>query len=69
MKKKYNLNNPKDVNELINLVENGNLSDIGDIGCGEDEEDGDIIDEIPTQNRVRPGMDYISKLDGEKLEL
>lgn len=63
-KKIYNLDNPEDVNELIDMVWNDNLSDIGDIGCGDDEGDeDDLIEVVPIKTVVRPGQDKINKRD------
>ncbi|KAG5896255.1 hypothetical protein JTB14_011373 [Gonioctena quinquepunctata] len=64
--KKYNLENPKDVQELIDLFENGDWSDIGDIEENEDEEDSLQRLEIPCEPRA--GADAVTKIDEQLQE-
>lgn len=62
LKKKYDLTKPTDVQELIDLVENGDLSEVDEIGCEEGYEDEDLID-LPASSDVisRPGADEIPR--------
>lgn len=68
LKKTYNLNKSEHVQELLDLIENGDLSDIEDIGCGS-EDDDDLIDDAPFRERVRPGDNFVSRQDEERPEI
>ncbi|CAG9826142.1 unnamed protein product [Diabrotica balteata] len=70
-RKKYDFDNPKYFQELIDLKEDGNVSEIYNLevpgGESSDEEDG-ILDNCENKSIIRPGIDALTRLDTETLE-
>ncbi|XP_050313669.1 piggyBac transposable element-derived protein 3-like [Anthonomus grandis grandis] len=62
-KKKYSLENPEDIQELIDLVENGDLSDIE-----ENEDEDDILESVTVPGEPRVGPDTLTKMDEQLQE-
>ncbi|KAG5883526.1 hypothetical protein JTB14_019293 [Gonioctena quinquepunctata] len=63
-KKYYNLENPRDIQEVMDLMENDNLSDI-ELGVGSDEEDLQEYKVVPIS---RPGPDILTRHEAQLLE-
>jgi hypothetical protein len=58
-KKKFFFDGPRDVQELTDLVMNGDLSDIEDIGLADADEN--LIDELPVNHNItRIGQDVMT---------
>ncbi|XP_072392146.1 uncharacterized protein [Diabrotica undecimpunctata] len=70
-RKKYDFDNPKHLQELIDLIEDGNVSEIDNLevpgGESSDEEDG-ILDNCENKSIIRPGVDALTRRDTETLE-
>ncbi|KAG5890258.1 hypothetical protein JTB14_030185 [Gonioctena quinquepunctata] len=56
-KKYYNLENPRDIQEVMDLIENEDLSDM-ELGVGSDEEDLQEYEVVPIS---RPGPDILTR--------
>ncbi|KAG5894515.1 hypothetical protein JTB14_026898 [Gonioctena quinquepunctata] len=63
-KKYYDLENPRDIQEVMDLIENEDLSDI-ELGVGSDEEDIQEYDVVPIS---RPGPDILTRHEAQLLE-
>lgn len=66
MKKKYHLERSEDVEELINLINNGDLSDMGEIEMDDSE---DELVEVCNQPTIRPGNDIIPRNDNSNRDI
>lgn len=61
LKRKYNLENPSHVQELIDFIENDEILDMGEIGIGVDNDEEDEIVSWEMTKRIREGAEIIPR--------